>query len=64
MSFTRIGDIPSVSTEDEKVIAREWPLCSFLRREGRDEMVRVRSGSTGRRGHEVMGEPVMGEYKV
>ena len=62
MSFTRIGGIPSATTEDgEEDSKRVSIVLLFTRREGREGVVGVRSGSTGRRGHEVMDEPVIGE---
>ena len=61
MSFTRIGGIPSATTENGDGDRDGVPTALLsTRREGRDGMVGIRSGSTGRRGHEVMGESVIG----
>ena len=61
MSFTGIGGIPSATTEDGDDDKEGVSIVFPSRRDGRDGMVGVRSGSTGRRGHEVTGEPVNGE---
>ena len=60
MGFTGIGGIPSATIEDgEKGSKGVSTVLLSTRREGRDGVVGVRSGSTGRRGHEVVVESVM-----
>ena len=60
MSFTGIGGITSATIEDgEKDSEGVSAVLLSTRREGRDGMVGVRSGSNGRRGHEVVDESVM-----
>ena len=60
ISFTRIGGIPSDTTEDGDGDRDGVPTVLLsTRSKGRDGTVGIRSGCTGRRGHEVTGEPVM-----
>ena len=62
MSFTPIGGIPSATTKDgDDDSEGESNVFLSTMREGREGIVGVRSGSTGRSGHKVMGRPVMGK---
>ena len=60
-SFDGIGSMPSAITKDTDDSGRASNVVLSVRREGRDGVVEVRSGSTGRRGHEMVdGSPVKG----
>lgn len=60
MRFTGIGGIPSATTKAGNDV-RKGVSILFLsaRREGKDRMVGVRNGSTGREGHQLTSEPVI-----
>ena len=61
MSFAPIGGISSATTKDGDDSEGESNVFLSTMREGREGIVGVRSGSTGRSGHKVMGRPVMGK---
>ena len=61
MSFTGIGGMPSTTTaEGDDTTGGVIDMFLLLRREGRDGMVGVRSGSTGSGGQVATGTPVDG----